>query len=69
MLNAIYLILALLATGVTFYYTLFYEVSIPGGQYHYTYAGLAFTAGLIFAALWLAGVINKDNSRTRFITE
>lgn len=69
MLNAFYLILAVMATGVTFYYTFFYEVSIPGGQYHYTYAGLALMAAVIFAALWLARVINKDNSRRRFITE
>ena len=69
MLNALYLILAVAAMSVTFFYAFFYEVSVPGSQYHYTYAGFALTAAIIFGALWLARVINKDNSRSRLIIE
>ena len=67
MLNAIYLFLALAAAAVTCYYALFYEVSVPGGQYHYTYAGLGLTAAIIFGALWLASIINKDDRQTKLL--
>lgn len=60
MLNALYLILALAATCVTVFYTFFYEATVPGGQYHYTYAMIALTAAIIFGALWLAGWINRE---------
>jgi hypothetical protein len=69
MLNILYLILALAAITVTAYYMFFYQVSIPGEQYHYTYALTAFAAAIIFSALWLARVINKDSSKTKLITE
>lgn len=68
MLNALYIILALAAAGVACYYAFFYEASTQGGQYHYTYAGLALTAAVIFGALWLAGKINKDERGTKLIT-
>ncbi len=69
MLNAIYFILALAAACVTCYYTFFYKASIEGAQYHYTYAGIALVAAIIFGALWLAGVIQKDETRTKLITD
>lgn len=69
MLNLFYLFMAFVAFAITVFYTWFYEVSIPGGQYHYTYAGVAFTAALIFAGLWLAGRINRDEARSRVLIE
>jgi FtsH-binding integral membrane protein len=67
MLNVLYFTLALLATLVTVWYTWFYQVSIPGTQYNYTYAGIALMAAIIFAGLWLAGIVNKEQTKSRII--
>jgi hypothetical protein len=67
MLNAMYFILALVATGIAVYFTWFYEVSIPGTEYNYTFAIFALTAAIIFTGLWLAGIIHKSTSKSRIL--
>lgn len=60
MLNILLLILTLAALGLTVFYGIFYEVSIPGATYHQTYAWLSLLTAIIFGGLFYAGKVNRE---------
>ena len=62
MTNILFLILAFSALGLTAFYGVFYEVSIPGATYHHTYAWLSLLAAIIFGGLFYAGRVNREQA-------
>lgn len=69
MLKAIYLVLALVATGVTVW-QIGFLFGIPGAptKPDFTITLSALTAAVIFFGLWLAGVVNRRKSPDRIFT-
>lgn len=69
MLKAIYLILALAATGVTVW-QIGFLFGIPGApaKPDFTITLTALTAAVIFFGLWYAGVVNREKGRERILT-
>lgn len=70
MLNIIYLILALIAAGVTVWQIGFF-LGIPGApaQPDFTITLSALTAAVIFFGLWLAGAVHKDRLKSNALIE
>jgi hypothetical protein len=69
MLNIFYSILVLAATTVVCYYAFFLQPTEEDAQYQYAYAGIALTAAVIFAALWLAGLIHRSRDKASSIID
>lgn len=68
MLNAIYLILALIAAGVTFW-QIGFLFGIPGApdKPDMTITLSALTAAIIFFGLWMAGRIHKEEASSKLM--
>jgi NO-binding membrane sensor protein with MHYT domain len=69
MLKAIYLILAVAATGVTVW-QIGFLFGIPGAppKPDFTITLSALTAAVIFFGLWLAGVVHRQKTNDRMFT-
>lgn len=69
MLKALYLILALAATGIIVW-QMGFLFSIPGAppKPDYTITLSALTAAIIFFGLWYASVVHRDKSPERILT-
>lgn len=68
MLNAIYLVLALVATGVTFW-QMGFLFGIPGApeKPDMTITLSALAAAVIFFSLWIAGRVHKDEGKSNLL--
>lgn len=68
MLNAIYLILALMAAGVTVW-QLGFLFGIPNAPANpdMTITVSALTAAVIFTGLWLAGRVHREGSKPKLL--
>lgn len=67
MTNILFLLLALAAIGLTVFYGIYYEVSIPGATYNQTYAWLSILAAIIFGGLFYASRVNREKSKTSML--
>ncbi len=68
MLNAIYLVLALVASSVTFW-QMGFLFGIPGApeKPDMTITLSALTAAVIFFSLWMAGRIHKEEGKSKLL--
>jgi hypothetical protein len=59
MLSILYFILTVAATGLAIWYGGYYTPSVPGADYHMTYAWVSIGAAIIFGGLFAAGFVNR----------
>lgn len=69
MANILFLVLTLLAVGTAVWYAAFYQSPTPGATYANTYVYLSLGASLIFAGLFVSGLINRKRNNNNILFE
>jgi hypothetical protein len=62
MINILFLVLTFLAGATAVWYAAFYQSPMPGATYATTYVYLSMGAALIFAGLFISGLVNRKRS-------
>lgn len=62
MLKILFLLLTFAAIGLTVFYGIFYESPVAGSTYQDSYAILSLLAAIIFAGLFYALFVNKEET-------